>query len=545
MKKQLHKIAFASLCMLLTQASHCQNNQPTFPCYPQYEYDSDANMITEVQFNTISNSSSSLSGATATIEDFRHLSTTVQTGETYQISVKGPSSTFPSDVMVYVDYNQDGAFTEDEGIYLGMIQEANPYYAQTVTGNLTIPFNAIAGQTTLRIIKNTNTAAYDNPNAPNSITNSCDQNLRAGQVEEYSVVIEQTQETPAVSIHLDNELEDNVLLLNNREDYIQLQGHILPAAASQRITWRLISGFNFVNLNNSGLLNAVADGTAVIRGEVVSNPDIFLEITVKVILDEIVDPEGYCGAEAVTTSTVNPILSFQIEEFLNNSDHTEINGAIHVLNSNTIHQNFTSEVISLPKGSPLNVVVQGITADQDTHVVLYIDLNQNKNFDENEAFDLGFLSRAQDRTATNEIFGSATTQITLPETAFEGETRMRLVSAQHHPESFFGPLLNAPCPENWFIGQMEDYTINITAQTASVTAAKRNNSHAYPNPTKDLLNIHSTKEIININVYDMLGKHVMEQKNPTLNLSPVAKGIYQVLVKYEDQSTQVFKISKQ
>lgn len=162
-------------------------------CFPQFEYNSDGNMITRVLFNTIDNISPFTSGTTPDYEDFRAIITPVNQGETYTISVKGPSSTFPSDVMAYIDFNQNNSF-EDEGesFYIGRLEAANPANAHTITANITIPLDAVAGHATLRIIKNTNVAAYSDDDAENSIEGPCASNLRAGQVEEYMLDIQET-----------------------------------------------------------------------------------------------------------------------------------------------------------------------------------------------------------------------------------------------------------------------------------------------------------------------------------------------------------------
>lgn len=159
-------------------------------CLPTYQYNSDGNMITKVTFNTIDNTSPFTSGTTPSYEDFSSVSTDILQGNTYQISVKGPSSTFPSDVMAYIDFNQNGIFDDaGESFYIGQLAAANPANANTITSNIAIPSTAILGNTKMRIVKNTNAAALSNPTAPNSISGSCAINLRSGQVEDYTLNI--------------------------------------------------------------------------------------------------------------------------------------------------------------------------------------------------------------------------------------------------------------------------------------------------------------------------------------------------------------------
>ena len=157
-------------------------------CLPSFQYGADSNMITNVQFGTINNPSP-FSGNIAVYEDFSAQSASFEAGESFSISVKGPSSTFPSDVMVYIDFNQNGSFADPgESFYVGRLASANPANAQTVTTTIVIPATSLAGNTKLRIVKNTNVAALSDVNAPNSISAPC-ANLRAGQTEDYSIAI--------------------------------------------------------------------------------------------------------------------------------------------------------------------------------------------------------------------------------------------------------------------------------------------------------------------------------------------------------------------
>src|SRR5690606_13536951 len=165
-------------------------------CYPVFEYNADGEMITQVIFNTIDNTSPLQSGTTPQYEDFTDISTEVQVGSDYELSVKGPASTFPSDVVAYIDFNQDGVFDQDtEFFYVGRLATANPANANTVTTTITIPETALNGETIMRIIKNSNVAAYSDEEAPNTIVDACAEDLRSGQVEEYTINISEDTES--------------------------------------------------------------------------------------------------------------------------------------------------------------------------------------------------------------------------------------------------------------------------------------------------------------------------------------------------------------
>ncbi len=167
-------------------------------CSPSWEYNADGNMITQVIFGDINQTSPFTSGTTPDYEDFTAQSTTVETGNTYPISVKGPSSTFPSDVVVFIDFNQNGSFDDaGESFYIGRLASANPANAHTITGDIVIPANAVSGATRMRVLKNTNIAAYSDPNAASSITGACG-SYRSGQTEDYTVTISSSTPTAPV-----------------------------------------------------------------------------------------------------------------------------------------------------------------------------------------------------------------------------------------------------------------------------------------------------------------------------------------------------------
>ncbi|MCI3935644.1 GEVED domain-containing protein [Chryseobacterium aahli] len=155
-------------------------------CLPVFQNNSDGNMITKVTFNTIDNTSPFTSGTTPSYENFSAISTDINQGNTYILSVKGPSSTFPSDVMAYIDFNNNGIFNDSgESFYVGQLASANPANANTITTNITIPSTAVLGNTKMRIVKNTNITST----SQNSISGPCATDLRSGQVEDYTVKI--------------------------------------------------------------------------------------------------------------------------------------------------------------------------------------------------------------------------------------------------------------------------------------------------------------------------------------------------------------------
>ncbi|UHO40441.1 T9SS type A sorting domain-containing protein [Chryseobacterium capnotolerans] len=179
--KKITTLSFVILCGL-AKAQYCT---------PTFQYGAGSNMISNVTFGSINNNSSTNSSTTQEYEDFTSLSTDVAAGNAYPISIKGPSSTFPSDVMVYIDFNGNGSFDDaGESFYIGRLEAANPANAFTIDNTITIPANVAGGSKRMRVLKNTNVPAYSDSSAPNSISSACDSGLRAGQTEDYMVNIQ-------------------------------------------------------------------------------------------------------------------------------------------------------------------------------------------------------------------------------------------------------------------------------------------------------------------------------------------------------------------
>jgi len=127
--------------------------------------------ISNVTFNTINNSSASTAG----YEDFTAVTTTVTAGATYPATVS-ISSGFSSDqVLIWIDFNQDGDFTDPgEDVYVSATG-TGPH-----TGNISIPLTATSGNTRMRV------RMHDSSLGANSTP--CG-NSTYGQVEDYTVNI--------------------------------------------------------------------------------------------------------------------------------------------------------------------------------------------------------------------------------------------------------------------------------------------------------------------------------------------------------------------
>jgi hypothetical protein len=129
--------------------------------------------ITEVNFNTINNTS----GKSGGYSDFTSLTTQVDKGQSYTLSVRGDAggSNFIAGVYAYIDWNQNCVFDANERYDLGGVVGASQSTNSPI--NITVPNDAVEGSTIMRV--STEFFAYPNDCAVGF----------TGEVEDYTVVV--------------------------------------------------------------------------------------------------------------------------------------------------------------------------------------------------------------------------------------------------------------------------------------------------------------------------------------------------------------------
>jgi chitodextrinase len=127
--------------------------------------------IGKVVFNTINNTSTGGTGYT----NFTAISTNVSRGTAYTITItpQWTSTVYTEGYAVFIDYNQDGDFTDaGETVWTKATSKTTP-----VSGSITIPATAALGSTRMRVSMKYN----GTPTACETFT--------YGQVEDYTVII--------------------------------------------------------------------------------------------------------------------------------------------------------------------------------------------------------------------------------------------------------------------------------------------------------------------------------------------------------------------
>ena len=150
---------------------------------------------------------------------------------------------------------------------------------------------------------------------------------------------------------------------------------------------------------------------------------------------------------------------------------------------------------------------------------MWIDYNQDGDF-----ADAGETVFTKAKSTTTPVTGT----ITIPSTASLGATRMR-VSMKYNATP-------TAC-ETFSYGQVEDYTVNITATAKDMSSTTELSFTLYPNPVKgDVLNIANLQSPSTYTIYNMMGQELGKGsiENETIYVGSLRTGAYLVEVKNEN-----------
>lgn len=162
---------------------------------------------------------------------------------------------------------------------------------------------------------------------------------------------------------------------------------------------------------------------------------------------------AYCGGITASAPTY-PISSLTMNG-VTNSSPAAVNSPVY--------EDFTATTINVVSGLsyPINVVATGAGTNR-FGMTVFIDWNQDGDF--NDAGEQYFTTApfVGGTTATNNLSGT----IAVPDAALTGTTRMRVKYNFNSSATSLIPALSDPCA-NMGNGQVEDYTLSVTAPTAA------------------------------------------------------------------------------
>ena len=153
-------------------------------CYCETSYGSGIEPITLVEVKdgtTTLFSNSSPTTSSVAHEDFRSISADVAREAEYDITVKGNTNgSYTSKITIYIDWNQDGNFNETTEKYtFPDIYNSTGEDAIVSAGTITVPTDALLGETRMRVTKRFS-----------SVATPCN-TAGYGQTEDYTLVIEE------------------------------------------------------------------------------------------------------------------------------------------------------------------------------------------------------------------------------------------------------------------------------------------------------------------------------------------------------------------
>lgn len=239
-------------------------------------------------------------------------------------------------------------------------------------------------------------------------------------------------------------------------------------------------------------------------------------------IDSIFEP--YCGPLSFSFN-VEPITLVNFAG-IDNPTSNEIGGVAG-------HQLFTDMVAQVTPGETYTITLAGNTdGPYENRFAVFIDWNQNGVLDDpNEVYQV-----TQTINNTTGIDGTTVThQITVPQDAVPGETRMRVKKIYGTTE-----YLN-PCAGGSF-GHAQDYLVNVGS--LSTIDAGLTRSGVYPNPTKDVLNI-TGADVSKVRVYNMLGQEVrVNYSNNIVDVNRLTPGNYVLQIENLEGEIQTVKFIK-
>ncbi len=224
----------------------------------------------------------------------------------------------------------------------------------------------------------------------------------------------------------------------------------------------------------------------------------------------------YCIAGATSTSF----------EKISNVTFADINKSS---TSTAGYEDFTSVVGNVTKTSSYTFTASFTgTSYSSDEVRVWIDFNQDKDFDDEGELVLVTPKKLSPWTGTIEI----------PATANTGTTRMRV---RLHDSSLGGNV--NPCGTSTY-GQVEDYTLIIG--TLATGENSLSNVQVYPNPAADILNVSKVSNNALYAIYNMSGQLIAKGKitDNKVSVSKLQAGVYIISVEDKGNVEKVKFIKK-
>jgi|GEM_PF-581177 len=386
---------------------------------------------------------------------------------------------------------------------------------------------------------------------------------------------------------------------------LPLQAAVLPDGANQEVTWSISSGSQYIAVSESGIVTGLQEGTATVRATSVQDSSVYgeLEITVTEycipwfvtgciygddINDFVMEEAGIihygsgCSENAYGDFTGNGNLMGTLEagtpyDFTVNHDTEGMYVKIWIdLNGNGSFEDdgellFASSSAAADNQTTGTITVPGTTSATTTRMRVMANWLGNAEDSCNPYGALG-LGETHDYTV-NIVEPVAAESIAV--TTAEGEDQEIYVAETVQLEAAVSPE-GAEQGVSWSVSAGADYATvdetglvtGIAPGIATIRATSVENGSVYgeieitvleimgvsdvngqavtlyPNPTTGILNIRSSGQIRQVEVFNLNGQSLMNAKTDSINLSVLPAGTYLVKVMLENGGTVIRKVIK-
>ena len=437
--------------------------------------------IGRVQLNTINNAS----GAQK-YSDFTNISTTLNQGTTYTITVTPTwtGSKYNEGVAVWIDYNGDKDFTDaGELVFSKAASTTSP-----VSGTFTVPSGTIGGSTRMRV-----SMKY------NGIPTSCE-TFSYGEVEDYTVILSggggtDTQAPTAPSNLVASTVTQTSVTLswNASTDNVGVTGYDVFQGTTN------LGGVTGTSANITGLVAATSYSFKVRAHDAAGNNSPYSNIVNVTTQSSSI---SYCTSKGTTSS-------YEWIDYVNLNNLTKTSG------NDGGYKDNTSLSANLPYGSNTIKFSAGFASSAyKEYWKIWIDYNHNGTFDSNELVVNG----------TSSSSGTLSSTFTVPTSALAGPTRMRVSMKYNSAQT--------AC-ETFSYGEVEDYTVIIGSGFApeGIVEGKglvSSQMTLYPNPVKYELNIELLEAIgKDYVIYNVMGQVVGKGAfSARVEVSTLQSGVY-------------------
>lgn len=389
------------------------------------------------------------------------------------------------------------------------------------------------------------------------------------------------------------------------EGTLNLNAAILPATASQNVTWSITNGTGTATISPTGIVKAITNGTVTAKATSFDNPALSDEIEITIsnqfaVAEVTVATENNVPATITTnggtlqlTATISPSQANQAVTWTiaNTSGQGTISatGLVTGVNNGTVVAKATSVsnpalsaqititisnqipvycTPTFPQGvEPITLVeFAGIsnTTAASTSEPAYENFTEMVGYVEQggtypirvKGFTDGLSSyfKVYVDWNNNGIFeDNEGTSLGHINNSTGTDNKDLTADIVVPADAFAGDVRmrvlkrfassTIPACNNASFGQAEDYTLNVQ-ENLNVDDFAKNNFKVYPNPTSDIVNIQTSLEVKNIAVYNQIGQLIFSQKAIQFDLSNVASGIYMIQIDFENGQKATKKIIK-